>query len=241
MVQTDSIKNLSIANQAQNQMELLPSYYEWTYGKFKNLLHGNVMEMGCGAGIGIPNYISNVDKIYAVDYDQKLLDQITSKFKSSKIKTINADLTGDWKNLSTIKVDAMILMDVLEHFEKDQKFLSQASELIKPGGTLALKVPSQSRLFSDIDKASGHYRRYDVKDLEMLAKKSGFEVLWIREMNPIGGIVYRWKKQKDKALSMTFTPLQLKVINRLIPILTYMDYVPYVSGLSLVAAFKKVA
>ncbi len=68
-------------------------------------------------------------------------------------------------------------MDVLEHFENDTAIMQKAAELMKPGGHIVLKVPAQRRLFSAMDEASGHYRRYDRSDLALLAERASLAVV----------------------------------------------------------------
>ena len=108
----------------QDHMRLLPNYYEWTYGCAKKYIKGDVIELGCGAGIGIKTYMPSVGGIYAVDHSTELLDTIRQEYPNDqKVKTVLADLMADWTSLSEIKADTVILMDVLEHFKDDRDFL----------------------------------------------------------------------------------------------------------------------
>src|SRR5207302_1798418 len=56
--------------------------------------------------------------------------------------------------------DLIVCMNVLEHIEDDYRALRHMLSLLRPGGTLFLLVPSHDLLYSDFDRASGHYRRY---------------------------------------------------------------------------------
>ena len=79
---TADASTLSDANRtyhvAQSSMELLPNYYRWTYGAFLPHLTGDVVELGCGAGLGIGTYLQAARSVTAVDHDPALLRRIST-------------------------------------------------------------------------------------------------------------------------------------------------------------------
>ena len=78
-------------HEAQDHMELLPNYYEWTYRKFRDyLLEAKSVELGCGSGIGISTYLDRATRIYAVDYNDELVRRIKQRFSSPKVVPIQA-------------------------------------------------------------------------------------------------------------------------------------------------------
>lgn len=68
------------------------------------------------------------------------------------------------------------LFDVLEHIEDDLGFLESLRALLPVGARIFLTVPARSSLFSDRDRAVGHFRRYDARSLVALLERSGFRV-----------------------------------------------------------------
>lgn len=228
-------------HEAQSHMELLPNYYRWTYGKFEPYLRGDVVELGCGSGIGIAAYLENVDRVYAVDYNADLVARARVRLASSKVVPILADLAGDWQELEGVKADAVVMMDVLEHFQYDRLVLRKAGALVKTRGHLLVKVPAQRALFSSLDSASGHFRRYDEADLVRTVTEAGFEPLVLRHINKLGAMVYRMRGKRGTNFSRTFSPLQLRAINALMPIVSWLDCIALGRGLSLVGVFRKSA
>jgi SAM-dependent methyltransferase len=226
---------------AQDHMELLPNYYEWTYMKFARYLRGQIVELGCGSGIGIPTYLNSATRVYAVDYNEELVERIKRRFPSHKVVPIRADLTGDWRELDGVVADAVVMMDVLEHFADDTTIVNKARKLLRPNAHLLVKVPAQTELFSSLDRASGHFRRYDEEDLRTLATAAGYETVQLRKINPIGALAYRLKRGKNMNFSRTFTTGQLRVINWILPLLAPFDNVPFLGGLSLVGVFRRLA
>ncbi len=222
-------------------MELLPNYYAWTYGLFRPWLTGEVVELGCGAGLGIATYLDRVRRVLAVDHDEALLERVRMAFPEERVRALKADLAGDWAELAGITADAVILMDVLEHFADDLGFLRKAAALVKPGGHLCVKVPAQARLYSPMDEASGHFRRYDPEDLRRLAAALGLAVVELTPINRLGGLAYRFRNRRPTNLSRSFTPLQLKAINLALPLVRRLDGVSRAPGLSLAAVFANEA
>jgi SAM-dependent methyltransferase len=224
---------------AQDHMSLLPNYYKWMYGKFGEYLHGRVVELGCGSGIGISTYLERATTVYAVDYNEELMRRVKQRFPSAKVVTIQADLVGDWKELFGTIADSVVMMDVLEHFADDEMVIRNAAALLEPGGHLLVKVPAGKALFSSVDRASGHFRRYDESDLRGLLESAGFHTVRLGRMNPVGALAYRLKKRKNTNFSRTFSMRQLRAINLALPILSWFDHVPLLPGLSLVGVFRK--
>jgi 2-polyprenyl-3-methyl-5-hydroxy-6-metoxy-1,4-benzoquinol methylase/putative flippase GtrA len=225
-------------HRAQEQMELLPNYYEWTYRDFRSYLHGLVVELGCGAGMGVATYIGQASRVYAVDYNDELMRRVARRFPSPKVVPIRVDLSGSWEALGDVAAHAVVMMDVLEHFADDQAVAEKAWKLLVPGGHLLVKVPAQRSMFSNMDRASGHFRRYDAADLRALMDAAGFDPVSVREINPIGALVYRLKNRTNTNFSRTFSPRQLWIINALLPFLRWFDVLPF-GGLSLTGVFRK--
>ena len=226
-------------HEPQSAMSLLPNYYSWTYGKFLKYIYGDVVELGCGAGMGIAEYFEQAERVYAVDHDKELLGIVSRRFDSNKLEVIQTDLTSDWQELRDLRADTVVIMDVLEHFEDDSAFLEKASRLLKTNGYLVGKVPAQSALYSAMDRASGHYRRYDPDDIERLADETGLSLMFAKSMNPIAAIIYRLRNQRNSNFSRSFSVRQLRLINAAIPFLRMGDFMPFLPGLGLVFVMQK--
>ena len=82
--------------------------------------------------------------------------------------------------------DGIYTSNVLEHIEDDAATLKKLHRLLKPGGILAVYVPAFMLLYSHIDAAVGHYRRYAKKDLLRKLEQAHFKVLEYRYVDSIG-------------------------------------------------------
>jgi len=74
-------------------------------------------------------------------------------------------------------VDIVIMLNVLEHIERDDLALEQVRRILKPGGVLILEVPAGSRNYDAYDKALRHFRRYDAAGLGRQIEKAGLRLL----------------------------------------------------------------
>ena len=78
------------------------------------------------------------------------------------------------------------MINVLEHIQDDSAVMAGLFRLLRPGGHLLVFVPALPWLFSDMDVALGHRRRYRKGDLVDLAGAHGFEVVVARYIDVLG-------------------------------------------------------
>ena len=90
--------------------------------------------------------------------------------------------------------DLVVCQNVLEHIADDEAALAEMARVLRPGGHLALLVPSRPELFGSLDDAYGHWRRYDTDDLRAIVSATGLEVASLRPMNTLG-IAGWWAKK----------------------------------------------
>jgi len=225
-------------HKAQDQMSLLPNYYRWIYSLVRDGVKGTVVELGAGAGHMIRFYLREVNHVIAVDYNAKLLHSLRSKYPSDRVKPVSVDLKEDWTNLKNVCCDTVVALDVLEHFDEDKEFLLKVKRILKPGGQVIIKVPAQSALFSNVDIASGHFRRYDMNELRNLLEELGFCVVKQQYMNSLGVFIYKFKKGNKNNFSRTFSPWILKVANVLMPVVALLDKLTPLKGLSIIGIYK---
>lgn len=58
------------------------------------------------------------------------------------------------------RYDVVCALDVIEHLADDHEAIRWIGNLLQPGGLLIATVPAYQWLFSDHDRALGHFRRY---------------------------------------------------------------------------------
>jgi SAM-dependent methyltransferase len=101
--------------------------------------------------------------------------------------------------LPTSSVDAVMLLNVLEHIEDDLGAARQAARVLKPNGIAVIEVPAGPRLYDVYDRYLKHYRRYTLRHLVHLISRAGLEVL---ERSHLGCLAYpafalvKWRNRR---------------------------------------------
>jgi len=111
-------------------------------------------------------------QIVAIDSSFETLDCENDRI--TKIRNVS-ELPKD-------EYDLIILMDVLEHVEHDYDFLNQImSRILRTKKSyIIITVPAHQKLFSNLDRFLIHYRRYDYKTLEDVAKRAKLNIISIQ-------------------------------------------------------------
>ncbi len=86
---------------------------------------------------------------------------------------LGAGVTSHCATLAQLPADAsfdsVVYVDVLEHIEDDRGELRLAAERLRPGGRIVVLSPAFPFLYSEFDRAIGHYRRYTRRMLRAIA------------------------------------------------------------------------
>jgi SAM-dependent methyltransferase len=114
----------------------------------------SVLEVGAGIGNNIPFlFAPPVLHWTALEPDAAQAAQITD----ATVRVVVGTLTAI---AATERFDAILYLDVLEHIEDDAQELRDAAARLAPGGRVIVLSPAHPFLFSPMDEAVGHYRRY---------------------------------------------------------------------------------
>ncbi len=155
----------------------------------KKYIKGDVLEVGAGCGSFTRNYLSKeINNIVLTEKDDKNISNLKDIFRSKpKINIIKSSI-----NNIDGKFDSILYFHVLEHIQDDIKELEEAEKKLKPGGHLVIMVPAHPKIYSNLDKAVGHFRRYE-KDF---FKKNFFNLNLVnfKFLDSIGYLLYYLNK-----------------------------------------------
>ena len=125
----------------------------------KRYLHGDTLEVGAGCG-SFTRYYENkkISSITLTEKDKKNILTLSEKFKNDKkIKVVNKYVYNLVK-----KFDVILYLHVLEHIKDDHSEIKVAIKRLKKNGSLIILVPAHNKMYSNLDKIAGHYRRYEL-------------------------------------------------------------------------------
>ena len=135
--------------------------------KIRKFLKDDILEVGAGCGSFSKNYMKNFNSITLTDMDNSSFNLLKKNFINEKnINVINSPTKDIDKKFNTI-----IYFNVLEHIKEDKLEIKTALEKLNSGGYLIVLVPAHQKIYSKLDKAVGHYKRYNID----FFKKNRFE------------------------------------------------------------------
>ena len=101
--------------------------------------------------------------------------------------------------LPDASVDAVLLLNVLEHIDDDALAMRQVYRILRPGGVAVIEVPAGPELFDVYDELLMHHRRYTRSDLRQVLESSGFMIARFTHLGtfiyPPFYLVKQWNKR----------------------------------------------
>jgi len=217
-------------------MEAAPKYTEWTLARTKPYVGERVLEIGSGIGNNVRILMQYTDVI-ATEIEPVYLEVLRNAYLNTPGVEVYAwDATQPPPD-DLPQPDSILCSNVIEHIEDDRVVVRNADKLLKPGGRMIFIVPRGQNLYSSLDSAIGHYRRYDREQMCALFGEIGYDIEECFTLNKIGvlGWWYRGKIAKQQAIGR----FGLKAFNVLVPIFRLIDPILPWKGLSLVVVARK--
>jgi SAM-dependent methyltransferase len=128
-----------------------------------------ILEVGCGTGGVLREIERSMPRasLFGVD----LFEEAIAFARRNTRATLVA---GD---LATIdlggEVDAACAFDVIEHIDHDVATLRLLAATLRPGGIVMVTVPAHDWLWTELDDATFHRRRYSLESLQTALRRAG--------------------------------------------------------------------
>ncbi len=220
------------------QMQKATNYNQWTFELFCDYIRGDVLEVGCGVGsfTKLMDDHGNFDSLYSIDISQPAIDFIKTKKFKNKIKIECIDLIN-----AEGSYDFILCMNVMEHVEDDKNFFRKLTGLLKKNGVLFLLVPSHMFLYSNFDKAAGHFKRYAKKDMNSSDLPAEIKLIDQYYFNMIGALGY-WAVYKAlKSGNINDTEGEIGMFDKyIVPFSKKLLPLKVPFGISLISIYKKI-
>jgi len=155
----------------------------------RKYIKGNILEIGAGCGSFTRNYVGlDQKKITLTELDKKNILDLKKKFKKNKKIKIKSCSIKKIKG----QYDVILYLHVLEHIKNDKSEIINAKKKLKKNGYLILMVPAHQNIYSNLDRAVGHYRRYEKKFFKI--KLLGLKRVNLMSLDSIGYWLYYLNK-----------------------------------------------
>jgi hypothetical protein len=224
-----------------NELELFAAATNWKAYFARAIapwVRGDVLEVGAGiASNTLFLHNPKVSSWRCLEPDETLAEQARSAVAGLRDCQV---LVGTTNGAGLGSFDCLLYIDVLEHIEDDKEELERAAALVREGGSLIVLCPAHQQLYSEFDRALGHFRRYDAKTLAACGP-SALELERVFYLDSVGLLASFANRALLKAAEPT--PGQIKTWDRLmIPLSRLLDpCVRWHLGKSVVAAWQKPA
>jgi SAM-dependent methyltransferase len=136
----------------------------------KRASRGSLVEIGSATGDILHHAAALGYSCTGVERSPEACGYLRARFEQDPRVTITDE---DFRNLRGT-YDTLLAFEVLEHIENDVEALASWHSLINRDGWLLLSVPGDMNYWSIADEVGGHYRRYEVTELEDKLRQAGF-------------------------------------------------------------------
>lgn len=156
-----------------------------------------VLEVGCSSGFMLRAIRNAFPRalVLGADFVAGPLEALGSALPG--VPLFQFDLRAS--PLPDASLDAVVLLNVLEHIDRDGDALKEVARMLKPGGVAVIEVPAGPGLFDGYDRQLMHQRRYTLKQLAARAREAG---LTVASRSHLGFFIYPafWAVKKKHRL-----------------------------------------
>lgn len=211
---------------------VLDNYNCWILDQVKPFLGRKVFEAGSGIG-NITKYLLSAEKVVSVDISDQNLAYLKDSFKKyPQVEILKHNLADPLPGrLKEYGFDSVVFLNVLEHIADERAALANLREIMGENTKLIILVPALPFLYSRMDKALDHFRRYSRKSLLVLLENAGFTVEKTAYFNWLGVIGYFLDFKVFKKTS--FSVFQLEILDKFCWFFKLLDKLKMPFGLSL--------
>jgi len=172
-------------------------YQQWMIQSIKPYLGRRILELGAGIG-NMSRWLAAADYLLLTEHDPQLLELLQARLgllfpNQANIQVKTLDIAGQsFAEFAKDDFDTIVSFNVLEHIEDDASVIKKCAELLRASHANGKKrlitfIPAHPWAYGVMDKAVGHYRRYNQKMFKELHQEITPEAtLTLKAFNFVG-------------------------------------------------------
>lgn len=218
-------------------------YYRWMADVIRPYLGRRTLELGSGPGLITP-HLNGLELYVATETWKPFVDRlqaIAGHRAEVRIEALDVtELVQDRERLRALRLDSVFSTNLLEHVKDDVDVLREMSRVVAPGGVVLNLVPAFRKLYGPVDRAIGHYRRYEPRELEVKYEAAGLRVEKLKFFNLAGYLSWAWLAHVQKTERASRG--QFRSFNAVVPLLALFErLIPPFAGSSLICVGRTAA
>jgi len=219
-------------------MAVYKSVSRWSLGPMRPHLGARVLEAGAGIG-SLTRHLLGMDRLVALESDPFFVESLERRWGHlDNVSIIEGDLEDPalYEKLAHEGFDSVLCVNVLEHLGNPRLALEGFGRVLERDARLVVLVPAHQWLYSQVDVAIGHQRRFEADEIRTLLLGAGFEVLSVAQFNRLGALGWALNKWTG---GRTIRKWQARLFALALPIARALERVERLPGLSLVVVARR--
>jgi SAM-dependent methyltransferase len=232
--------DFTYAGQELEQARHATNWKAYFGSRLAKYVRGRVLEVGAGLG-GTTVHLRTGSQAewVCLEPDAALAKELSATLAANPSPVPTRVVVGDIGALDPgDRFDCILYIDVLEHIEDDAGELARAARFLAKGGALVVLCPAFQLLFSAMDTALGHFRRYTARTLAAVFPRElrRREVFYLDSLGMVASLANKFVLRQDAPGGG-----QVKFWDGfIIPISRVLDrLVAHSAGRSVIAVFSK--
>jgi 2-polyprenyl-3-methyl-5-hydroxy-6-metoxy-1,4-benzoquinol methylase len=162
--------------------------------RLNGILPGDkILEVGCGSGGVARALVKSGFDVTGIDTAEILINKAqqrmpNSEFFVGRVSKLPTNLYG--------KYAAICFFDVLEHLDNPVSILQDVMPYLNSRGKIFVSLPAQQKLWSVIDQAAGHKKRYELGEMTSLFDKVNLKLTEEYSIFIITGLIQKIRRIK---------------------------------------------
>lgn len=165
---------------AENALDIFWNEESPFYSMFQKLDLSNIIELGCGRGRHVPQYLENAGHIMLVDILQENIDICKERFGGNEKIGYYSNNGFDLRDLADDSYSALYTYDAMVHFEMMDIYfyLKDIYRILQKGGRALFHHSNNAGDYKYSFENARHGRSFMSKDIfAYLAYRAGFTIL----------------------------------------------------------------